>query len=813
MKVTYNWLKEYADINVSAEELADKLTKCGMEVEEISYQNEHLHDVVTGKILKIEKHPQADKLVVCQVDIKNKTVQIVTAATNVFEGAIVPVSLPGADLCNGIKIEKSKLRGVESEGMFCSGEELGIDENYFEGAGVNGILILPKDTQVGQKIEDTLSLNDIVYDVNVTPNRPDCMSVVGIAREVCALLGTPFKNPALSFNTDYEENVSKYVDVDVKTPNCKRYMAAAVKNVVIKKSPLWIRKRLFAVGVKPINTIVDVTNYVLIEMGQPLHSFDQSLIGGKKIIVRQAKEGEEIAVLNGNTYKLDEETMVIADTEKPMVIAGIIGGVNSCIYDSTKTVVFESAVFDLKNIRVSDKKYGLRTDSSARYEKGVNVANAEVGLARALNLINQLGCGTVVSGIIDKASEKNDERTILGSVAAINKILGVEVPTEQISAILNNLQIKTYIEGDKIIATVPPYREDIVNNNDLAEEIIRMYGYDVYDNADFVLFENSKVTEGKKSNRVKMEGVFKQVLVDNGFFETVNFSICPPDICDKLLIKDERVNHITIANPISEEISCLRTSMAHALLTDISYNKSVGNSDLRLFEVGRTYLPTGEELPTETNHISLCVSEKDFDFFKLKGVIEALLCETSVKYNIQVSSEPYLHPGISADLTLPDGIVFASFGKIHPTVQKNYDIKDSVYYAEINMDLIDSYLDKVVKVKPISKFPIVERDIAIVVDEEKSNEEISSAIKSACGKLYYSVDLFDIYRSEAIGLNKKSMAYKIKLSDDEKTLTEQDVQQIINKVLKALEFRCGAHLRWELFFSTMRQQHLLQKKR
>ncbi len=798
MKVTYNWLKDFADINVSPEELADKLTKCGMEVEEVEYQNEHLHDVVVGKILKIEKHPEADRLVVCQVDIAERVVQIVTAATNVFEGAVVPVSLPGADLCNGIMIEKSKLRGVESEGMFCSGEELGIDENYFEGAGVNGILILPKDTQIGQKIEDALCLNDVVYDVNVTPNRPDCMSVIGIAREVCALLGTPFKMVNTKYNATYEENISKYIDVEVKTENCKRYMAVAVKDVKIQKSPLWLRKRLFAVGVKPINTIVDITNYVLIEMGQPLHAFDQTLIGGSKIVVRQAKTGEKIAVLNGNTYDLDEETMVIADAEKPMVMAGIIGGTNSCIQDNTKTVVFESAVFDLKNIRVSDKKYGLRTDSSARYEKGVNVANAELGLSRALSLIDSLGCGTIVSGIIDKASEKNEERTILGSVKAIYKILGVEVPVKTMEDILNNLQIKTYIEGDKIIATVPPYREDIVNNNDLAEEIIRMYGYDVYDNKNLRLFENATITEGKLPNRLVMENKFKQVLVDNGFFETVNFSICPPDIADKLLIKDERVNHVKIANPISEEISCLRTTMAHSILVDVAYNKSVGNSDLRLFEVGRTYLPISNnlaDLPKETNFISLVVCEKDFDFFKLKGVMLALLCETSVSHKIQSSSVPYLHPGISADLVNDNGEVFASFGKIHPTVQKNYDIKDDVYYAEINMDMIEDFVDKVVKVKPISKFPIVERDIAIVVAEEKTNEELSAVIKSACGNLFYSVELFDIYRSENIGKDMKSMAYNIKLSDPSKTLTEQDVQTIINKVLKALEFRCGAHLR------------------
>ena len=797
MKVTYNWLKEFADINISAEELADKLTKCGMEVEELTYQNEHLHDVVVGKILKIERHPQADKLVVCQVDIGEKNVQIITAATNVFEGAVVPVSLPGADLCNGVKISKSKLRGVDSEGMFCSGEELGIDENYYEGAGIDGILILPETMQIGQKIEDALYLNDVVYEVNVTPNRPDCMSIVGIAREVCALLGTPFKHVDMNYNCDYEENISKYVDVEVNTSNCKRYMACAVKNVEIKKSPMWVRRRLFAVGVKPINTIVDITNYVLIEMGQPLHAFDQNLIGGKKIIVRQANEGESLAVLNGNTYNLDAETMVIADAEKPMVIAGIIGGLNSCINDETKTVVFESAVFDLKNIRISDKKFGLRTDSSARYEKGVNVASAEVGLKRALSLVSQLGCGTIVSGIIDKANEKNEERTILGSVSAINKILGVNIPAVDMENILNNLQIKTYIEGDKIFATVPPYREDIVNNNDLAEEIIRLYGYDVYDNQELKLFANARVTEGKKPSRMKIENAFKHVLIDAGFFETVNFSICPPDICDRLLIDDERVKHIKIANPISEEISCLRTAMPHAILTDIAYNRSVGNSDLRLFEVGRVYLPKEDinDLADEVNYLSLAVCEKGFDFFNLKGLVSSMLCETSVSYSIKVSQQKYLHPGISADLVLNNGEVFGSFGKLHPTVQKNYDLKDEVYYAEINLDMIKSYTDKKIKIKPVSKFPIVERDIAIVVAEEKTNEELSNAIKSACSKLFYSVDLFDVYRSEAIGCNMKSLAYKIKLSDENKTLTEQDVQAVINKVLKSLEFRCGAHLR------------------
>ena len=368
MKVTYNWLKEHVNIALSPEELAAKMTKSGFEVEDLVYQNQHLHHVVVGKILKIEKHPQADRLVVCQVDIGNQTTQIITAATNVFEGAVVPVSLPGADLVNGVKIQPTKMRGVESNGMFCSGEELGIDENYFEGAGVNGILILPNDMKIGQPIEKALMLDDVVLDVYITPNRPDCLSVVGLAREIAAMLGESVKKVNLNYPVDIysKETVHDFVEVNNLTENCSRYCMGAVKDVKIERSPLWMRARLNAVGIKPIDTIVDITNYVLVEMGQPLHAFDQSLIDGKQINVRQANAGEKIEALNGQAYNLDEKDIVIADKDKPMVLAGIIGGTNSCINENTKTVVIESAVFDLKSIRTSSRKYGIRTDSSAR---------------------------------------------------------------------------------------------------------------------------------------------------------------------------------------------------------------------------------------------------------------------------------------------------------------------------------------------------------------------------------------------------------------------------------------------------------------
>ena len=797
MKVTYNWLKELTDINVPAEELASKLTSAGMEVEEIIYQNEHLHDVVVGKILKIEKHPQADRLVVCQVDIGKEIVQIITAATNVFEGAVVPVSLPGADLVNGVKIQKAKMRGVESCGMFCSGQELGIDENYFEGAGVDGILILPNDMKIGTPIDQALMLNDIIFDIGITPNRADCMSVVGIAREVCALYGIKLKKINLNYDIDIysKETVRDFVNVDVETQNCYRYMAAAITNLKIERSPLWLRARLNAVGIKPINNMVDITNYVLIEMGQPLHAFDGEHIGGKQIVVRQAKFGEKITALNHNTYDLDESVMVIADENKPMVIAGVIGGMDSCINNETTTCVLEGAVFDLKSIRVTSRKLGVRTDSSARYEKGVNIANAEVGIARALHLVSSLKCGKVVRGIIDIATKKNESRKVIGSIDKINEILGVEIPTKDMVGILNNLGIETTLQGRNLICNVPPFREDIENDNDLAEEIIRLYGYDVYDKIDYKLFENAYITEGCPHPRLNLERAFRNMLVMKGFYENISYTLVSHDMTNKLLLNDERTNLVKLANPISEDISCLRSSLAHSLFQNISYNLSVGNKNLKLFECGRTFISkSSNELPVENNYLGMVACDENFDFFYLKGIIELLLNKTSATYEIVRSSEPYLHPGIAADIII-DKVKVGSFGKIHPLVAENYDIPHNVFYGEINTEILAQLPEKKFHVQNISKFPIVERDLAIVVDEEIKVGDLISSIKSSCGKLYYDVKLFDIYRNANIGENKKSLAFNIKLSDMEKTLTDEEVSQIVNKILKSLTYKYGATLR------------------
>lgn len=799
MKITYNWLKDFVNITATPEQIAQNLTASGFEVEEIVYQNKYLHDVVVGKILKIEKHPQADRLVVCQVDIGEKIVQILTAATNVFEGAVIPVSLPGASLINGVNISPTKMRGVESYGMFCSGEELGIDENYFEGAGVNGILILPSDMKVGEPIEKALMLDDVVFDVGVTPNRADCLSVIGLAREVCALFGLEMKKLNLSYDIDVyaKDTVRDYVNVEVQTPNCQRYMACAVTDVKVERSPLWMRARLNAVGIKPINTMVDITNYVLIEIGQPMHAFDQENIKGNKIIVRQAKIGEKIDALNHNSYNLDESIMVIANENEPMVIAGVIGGTDCSINDNTKISILESAVFDVKNIRTTSRKIGVNTDSSARYAKGVNIANAKLGMERALHLVSKLKCGKVVRGSIDIAQEKNDYRDIVVSVKLINDILGVEIPTKDMLRILNDLGIETKLYGDKMQCRIPPYRIDLENDYDIAEEVIRLYGYDVYDKIDYTLFENSKVTEGHHHPRLAMERKFRNALVEHGFYENISYTLVNPSFVQKLRLEDIRQNVIRIANPITEDISVMRTSLAHSMLSNIESNLRVGNKEIRIFECGRVYLTDElplKQLPTEKNMLALAVYESGFDFYHLKGIVEDLLLKTGLDYHIIRSSEPFLHPGVSADI-MDGNTKVGSFGKIHPQIAKNYDLPKDIYYAELDDDYLLKYSEKKITMKSISKYPIVERDLAVVVDSQITNEDLMKSIKSVCGNLYYDAKLFDVYRSDAIGENKKSMAYNIKLSDMNKTLTDEEVSKVINKVLKTLSYKFGATLR------------------
>ena len=810
MNISLNWLNDFIDLeeikiknNIKekaqlAAFIADKLTNVGFEVEEVIDVAKHLNHVVVGKIEKISKHPEADRLFVCDVNIGDKHVQIITSATNISEGDFVPVSLDGAHLANGIDIKPSKMRGVLSEGMFCSGEELGIDDNFYDGASVNGILIFKDNFAAGTPVAEALKLDDYVLDVAIMANRPDCMSVIGIAREVSAIFGLPVKEQDLSYSTN-DENISKYIDVEVKDfALCPRYIATAVKNIKIEKSPLEMRARLFAVGIHPINNIVDITNYVLTEYGQPMHAFDKDYLSGGKIVVRRAENGEKIEVLNGNTYELKNENLVIADEKKPCVIAGIIGGTNSCINNETTTCIFESAVFERSQIRKTARQIGVRTDSSARFEKGVDLGSALYGMKKALHLVSKLNCGEIISGMIDKKTVEVCDQTVQILKSDIDKILGINVEEKDISSILSSLGIKVVFNGNNITLTVPSFRSDIENANDVAEEIIRMYGYDIYNSVNSPLFKGLAVTQGKYDDVLFAERKFKNFLITRGFNEVLSYSLVSENAVKNLLIKDGmESNPIKLANPLSEELGTLRTTMAHSIFSNIEYNTKRNNKDFAILECGRIYLTDEKELtklPKEKNVFAFASVRPCDDFFTFKGYIEVILKDYDVNFTLDYSKKPYLHTGVSADVILEDGRVLASFGKINPKVAENYEISDGTFYAEIFVDELVKLSNKSFVVKKISKYPVVERDLALVADEKITASEIETIIRQSMGKNFYSVKLFDIYRGKNLE-GKKSLAYNLKFSNDEKTLTDEEINNSINKILRRLNDTLGVVLR------------------
>lgn len=802
MKVTLNWLKEFVNINITPEELAEKLTNAGMEVEEIEYQNKHLHDVYVCKILSIQKHPNAEKLDICQVDLGDKKVQIITAAKNIRVGDYVPVALDGADLVNGIKIKKSNLRGELSEGMFCSGEELGITDDYYKGAGVYGILILNEKHDLGEKIETALGLDDVIFDVNITPNRPDCMSVIGIAREISAILRTPLISQDPYYETDKSDTVDNYVSVEIKNFElCPRYIATVVKDIQIKESPMWVKKRINAVGIKCVNNIVDITNYVLVEQGQPMHAFDKNFIEGDKIIIRNAENGEKINVLNGNIYELKPSFNVVADAKKPNVIAGIIGGVNSSVTNNTTISVLEAACFERANIRSTSRAIGVRTDSTARFEKGVDIGSPIQGMKTALSLVYKLKAGTIVEGMIDVKKYEPKEKVLNFSLKRIFKILGIEIENKKVLDILTCLGLQPEIEGDKLKCVIPVFRTDIENDADIAEEIIRLYGYDVYDNLDVPSLQHSAYTIGKFDKKIHMQNKLKNILCDDGYYEVLNYSFCPSNACDLVLLKPEHKNYnmIKLGNPISDELSCVRTTMVYSMLSSLSFNLKHGNKEVKFFETGRVYIPKELPLnqqPDEISMLSIGAIDNNVDFFVLKGTIEKLLQGFEMNYELKYSSLPYMHPGMSADVIDKNSQkIICTFGVINPKVASNFELPENTLYAEINVDELMNYDEKKITVKPISKFPYVERDLALIVDEEITAEKLLSSVKKSAGNLYYSAKIFDVYRNKNLGENKKSVGLRIVLSSQEKTLTDEDVNSSINKIIKDFDYKFGAKLR------------------
>ena len=800
MKAPLSWLKDYVDIDCTPEQLKDKLFSCGFEVEEMTYVARHINKIVTCKILSIEKHPNADKLSVTQVDAgKYGKLQIITAATNIFVGAIVPVALDGSTLANGETIKNGELRGLPSMGMFCSGEELGINDDWYDGASVNGILILKEEYELGVEVKEILELEDVMFDINVTANRPDCQSIFGLAREVAAVLSKPLKLP----NTSYVVNNSVSTLKTVKVTNnafdlCPRYKARYVSNVKLEQSPRWLKRRLASMGLRSINNIVDITNFVLLEIGQPMHAFDLKDLSNNEIIIRRAKDGEKIVTLDEKEFELNSSNLVICDSDKPVALAGIMGGFNSGIKDDTNDVVFECAKFARDNIRKSSKQLGQRTDSSSRYEKGVDFYSVEFGLNRALNLIQTLNCGVISCDEYDLVNEQIKEKVIKTSLSKINGVLGITVPTNAIVDILNRLNFKTVVNGDDIEVTVPLYREDVDSYPDLAEEIIREYGYE---HIEPTLLKTSSITNGGLNvEQTKLEEL-KNLLVGYGFNEMINYSFVSEKEYEMFGfdIKSDEYKSIKLLNPLGEDLAVMRTSLLPSAVRSACYNVNRKNYQGRLFEFAKVYNPKSlplEELPVENEVLSLVVFGEAEDFFTLKGVTDSIFDNfcNGVEFKYLPSKLKCMHPTRSADILVNDTVV-GYLGQVHPTIISSLDVDKPIYACEIYYSKLKKLFNDKISFKPISKYPIVERDLAILVDVDVSCGSIISNIKQNGGEHLESVELFDIYQGSQVSEGKKSMAFNLIFVSYDRTLNVEEIDQNIKNILKDLRDTLGAELR------------------
>ena len=801
MKVSLSWLKDFVDIDVDVETLADKLVGAGFEVEEIIDAGANMKNVVLGKIVELEKHPDADKLQICQIDVGGKElVQIVTGAQNVSKGDLVPVALDNSLLPTGQEIKKGKLRGVPSNGMLCSGEELKLTESEYVGASVHGILIMNGEKYpLGTDMNVVLGNDDVVLDIGVTANRSDCNSVLGIAREVATVLNKPLKMPDVSFETDKSVKVSDIIDVDVEDKElCPRYMAAAVSDIKIQDSPEIIQKRLKSVGLRPINNIVDITNYVLIEIGQPMHAFDKNYIEGGKIIPRRAKNGEKIVALNEKEYILDDTMLVICDVKKPCAIGGVMGGLNSGINDKTNTIIFESAKFLRDNIRRTSRKLNLHSDSSFRYERGIDFDSQRLGIMRALSLIYKYGFGKIADGLIDKLSQDLTRNKVETSVEEINGILGIEVPKDTVLNILNSLQIQSEIDKDgKLTCVCPAFRDDIENANDLAEEVIRLYGYDKVKST---LLKGGNQTLGGKNRQEKNINVLKDICVYHGMSEILTYSFTTPKSFDilKLSQDDARRNCVKLLKPLGEDLSVMRTTLAYSMISTLASNCLKSNKKAKLFEIANVYLPQTSDmsqLPSEVNTLALGRYGEGEDFFTMKGIVEVILKKFGLNGDFKRADISYLHKGRSADIYVGKNLI-GYLGEVHPEVAKSFDVSERMYIAELNVDMLNKLADCSYEFVAISNYPPIERDIAVVVDEGVLAGDLLACVRKGGGNLLVDAKIFDIYRNkEVLGENKKSVAISLIFRLAERTLTDEEVNAKINRILSKLSSEHNAVLR------------------
>lgn len=804
MNTSLKWIKALVPgLDCGVQEYVDAMTLSGSKVEGYEQLDADLDKIVVGQVTKIEKHPDADKLVICQVNVGSETLQIVTGAPNVFEGAKVPVVLDGGRVAGGhdgtktpggIKIKKGKLRGVESSGMMCSIEELGSNREMFPDAPENGLYIFDEDAPVGENAVAYLGLDDSVVEYEITSNRVDCFSVLGIAREAAATFHKEFVPPVVT-ETGNNEDVNDYIKVSVKDQDlCSRYTARVVKNIKFAPSPKWMQERLRAHGIRPINNLVDITNYVMEEYGQPMHAYDLDTIEGKEIIVRRAAAGKKFVTLDGQERQLDENVLMICDAKKAVGIAGIMGGENSMITDHVTTMLFEAACFDGTNIRKSGKRIGLRTDASAKFEKGLDPNLAMEAMNRACQLVEELGVGEVVGGAVDIYPVKREGVKLPFEPDKYNKLLGTDIPAEDMIGYFTKIDLG-YDEATNEIL-VPSWRQDLLCDADMAEEVARFYGYDKIGTS----LPSGESTAGGKSFKLRMEEKAREIAEFCGFSQAMTYSFESPKVFDKLLIPEDSKwrKTVVISNPLGEDYSIMRTLPLNGMLTSLSTNFGRRNKDVRLYEMGNIYLPKQlplTELPEERMQLTFGMYG-DGDFFTMKGVIEELLYQTGLRKKAQYDPHaelPFLHPGRKAAIVY-DGAVIGYLGEVHPTVAANYAIKERVYIAVIDMPEIVSRASFDYKYEGITNFPVSSRDLSMVVPKNILVGDIEKVFEENGGKYLENYELFDVYEGEQIEKGFKSVAYSLKFRGKDKNLEESDITGAMDKILSGLK-NIGIQLR------------------
>lgn len=801
MNTALSWIKAYVpELDCTDQEYCDAMTLTGTKVEGFERLDKNLDKIVVGQIEKIERHPDADKLIICQVNIGTETIQIVTGASNVNEGDKVPVVLDGGKVAgghdggplpeDGIKIKAGKLRGVLSNGMMCSIEELGSNREMYPEAPEEGIYIFPQDTEVGADAIALLGLRDTVFEYEITSNRVDCYSILGVAREAAATFRKPFAAPVVEVKEN-NEDVKDYIAVEVEDSGlCTRYCARVVKNIKIEPSPQWMQRRLAASGIRPINNLVDITNYVMEEYGQPMHAYDLDLVAGHKIVVRRAKDGDEFQTLDGQMRKLDSEVLMICDAEKQIGIAGIMGGENSKITDNVKTVLFEAATFNGANIRKSAKRIGLRTDASGIFEKGLDPYNAQAAIDRACQLIEELGCGEVVGGTVDVAAPLPEKKFLSFLPEKYNKLLGTDVSREEMLEIFKRLEIEHIVNsnGDECLG-IPSFRQDLEGDADIAEEVARFFGYDKIPTT----LPSGEATTGKLTFKLRIEEKARDIAEYCGFSQGMSYSFESPKVFDKLLIPadSELRNAVTISNPLGEDFSIMRTISLNGMLNSLSTNYNRRNKDVRLYEMGNVYLPHAlplTELPDERMQFTLGMYGEG-DFFTMKGVVEEFFDVIGMRSKTEYepkAGKPFLHPGRQANIVY-DGTIVGFLGEVHPEVADNYGIGTKAYVAVLDMPAVTEFATFNRKYEGIAKYPAVSRDISMVVPKEILVGQIEAVIAQRGGKILESYQLFDIYEGAQIKEGFKSVAYSITFRAKDRTLEESDVAAAMKKILNGLE--------------------------